>query len=140
MEGYMKNYYDALVENLEVYNGEYASFINHGPSLFNLLCGLLEKDISQNLRKDVCVAIGYYVVPMDVIPEQVYGPHGYVDDVYLSVYVLKRVADEYGYDLLQEVWDKPEDIKTVIDECETQALEILKDEDIEAVLTYAGFK
>ena len=140
MEEYMKNYYDALVENLEAYKGEYASFINHGPSLFNLLCGLLEKDISKDLRKDVCSAIGYYVVPMDVIPEQIYGPRGYIDDVYLSVYVLKLVADECGYDILQEVWDKPEDIKAVMDECETQALEVLKEEDIEAVLTYAGFK
>lgn len=140
MEEYMKNYYDTLVANLNAYSGEYASFINHGPSLFNLLCNLLEKDIPQELRKDVCAAIGYYVVPMDVIPEQIYGPHGYVDDVYLSVFILKLVADECGYDLLQEVWDKPEDIKTVLDECETKALEILKDEDIKAVLTYVGFK
>ena len=140
MEEYMKNYYVTLVENLNAYSGEYASFINHGPSLFNLLCNLLEKDIPQELRKDVCAAIGYYVVPMDVIPEQIYGPHGYVDDVYLSVFILKLVADECGYDLLQEVWDKPEDIKTVLDECETKALEILKDEDIKAVLTYVGFK
>lgn len=140
MKEEMKSYYDTLVENLDNYDGEYDSFINHGPTLFNLLCGLLEKDISQDLRKEVCGAIGYYVIPMDVIPEQIYGPYGYVDDLYLSVYVLKLVAEEYGYDFLQEVWDKPEDIKTVLDECETKALEILKDEDVDAVLTYAGFK
>ena len=77
---------------------------------------------------------------MDVIPEQLYGPHGYIDDVYITVYVLKRVANECGYDFIQKIWDKEEDIKNVIDDCESKALEVLKEDEIEAILNYVGLE
>ncbi|WP_405275808.1 DUF1232 domain-containing protein [Methanobrevibacter sp.] len=140
MTEYLKDYYDTLIENLNAYAGEYDSFINHGPNLYKLLCDILEQDIPQNLRKDICGAIAYYVIPRDVIPEHIYGPQGYVDDVYLSVYVLKLVAEECGYEFIQKIWDKPEDVKDVMAECESKALEILKDDEIEAILSYVGFK
>lgn len=135
-----KDFYDTLVDNLESYNGEYASFIDCGPNLFKLLCDILEYDINKEIRKDICGAIAYYVVPMDVIPEQIYGPYGYIDDIFLSVYALRIVAEEYGYDLIQEIWDKPIDIKNVMDDCYEKALEVLKEEEINAILTYVGLE
>ncbi|MBE6506289.1 MAG: DUF1232 domain-containing protein [Methanobrevibacter millerae] len=135
-----KDFYDTLVDNLESYNGEYAAFIDCGPNLFKLLCDILEYDINQEIRRDICGAIAYYVVPMDIIPEQIYGPYGYIDDIFLSVYALKIVAEEYGYDFIQEIWDKPIDIKNVMDDCYEKALEVLKEEEINAILTYVGLE
>lgn len=78
---------------------------------------------------------------MDIIPEQVYGPYGYIDDIYLSVFVLKRVAKEYDYDFLQLVWNNPDiNIKDVMDECYERSLEVLEEEDINAILEYIGLK
>ena len=134
MEEKFKDFYDTLIENLESYNGEYASFIDCGPNLFKLLCDLLDQDIEQELRLKLCGAIAYYVVPMDVIPEQIYGPYGYIDDIYMSVYALKEVASVYGYEFLQEVWDKDNDIKEVIEECYNKSVEVLEEDDIEAIL------
>ena len=88
----------------------------------------------------MCGAIAYYVVPMDIIPEKEYGPYGYIDDIYLSVRVLRNVAEKYGYDFIQKIWDKPQDIKNVMDDCESKALEVLKEEEITAILTYVGLK
>lgn len=135
-----KDFYDALIENLDSYNGEYASFIDCGPNLFKLMCDLLEYDILQEIRKELCSAIAYYVVPMDIIPEQIYGPYGYIDDIYISVYVLRIVADEYGYDFIQKIWDKPQDIKNVMDDCERKSLEVLKEDEIKSILTYVGLE
>ena len=140
MQGDFKDFYDALVENLESYNGEYASFIDCGPNLFKLMCDILEYDISQDLRKDICGAIAYYVVPMDIIPEKEYGPYGYIDDIYLSVHVLRIVGKEYGYDFIQKIWDKPQDILSVLEDCESKALEVLNEEQIKAILTYVGLE
>lgn len=140
MKEHLKDFYDTLVENLDAYDGEYDAFIDNGPSLFKLLCDILEQDIPKDLRKDVCGAIAYYVIPMDVIPEQIYGPHGYIDDVFLSVYVLKLVVNECGYDFIQKIWDKSEDIKAVMEECESKALKVLKEDEIEAILNYVGLK
>ena len=136
----LKDFYDTLIENLDSYNGEYASFIDCGPSLFKLMCDILEYDINQEIRRDLCGAIAYYVVPMDVIPEKEWGPYGYIDDIYLSVHVLRNVAEEYGYDFIQKIWDKPQDIKSVMDDCKSKSLEVLKEDQIKAILTYVGLK
>lgn len=140
MEEKFKDFYDTLIENLDAYNGEYASFIDCGPNLFKLLCDLLDQDINQELRLKICGAIAYYVVPMDVIPEQIYGPYGYIDDIYMSVYALRLVADEYGYDFLQDVWDNENDIKEVMDECFDKSKDVLEEDDIDAILSYIGLK
>lgn len=140
MEEKFKDFYDTLIENLDSYNGEYASFIDCGPNLFKLLGDILEYDIPREMRRDICGAISYFVLPMDVIPEKEYGAYGYIDDIFLSVYVLRIVADEYGYDFIQKIWDKPQDIKNVMDDCESKSLEVLKDDQIKAILTYVGLE
>ena len=133
-----KDFYCTLLENLENFDGEYASFIDCGPNLFKLLCDLLDEDIDKEDRIKINAAISYYVVPMDVIPEQIYGPYGYIDDIYITVYVLRNVAEKYGYDLLQEVWDFPNDVKEVMDDCYEKSFEVLEDDQIESILAYVG--
>ena len=131
-----KNYYDTLIKNLETYTGEYESFIDYGPRLFKLLCDLLNSDIDQSLRLPICGAIAYYVTPDDVIPESIYGPYGYIDDIYLSSYVLKMVAENHGWELIQDL--STPDIEEVIGECESKSLEVLNDEEIKSILNYCG--
>ena len=131
-----KNYYDTLVKNLETYTGEYESFIDYGPRLFKLLCDLLNSDIDQSLRLPICGAIAYYVTPDGVIPESIYGPYGYIDDIYLSSYVLKLVAEKHGWELIQDL--STPDIEEVIGECESKSLEVLNDEEIKSILNYCG--
>ena len=48
MENQFKDFYDVLSENLESYQGEYASFIDHGPKLFKLLTKILDDSISKD--------------------------------------------------------------------------------------------
>ena len=138
MEGDFKDFYDTLIENLESYTGEYESFIDYGPSLFKLLCDLLNCDIDPSLRLPICGAIAYYVTPEDVIPEQVYGPYGYIDDIYLSTYVLKLVAKTHGYDFIQNECLYFNNVKDIIEECETKSLEILKEDEINSIIKYIG--
>lgn len=134
-----KDFYYTLKENLESYNGEYASFIDCGPNLFKLLCDVLDEEaIDRETRNEICSAIAYYVVPMDIIPEQIYGPYGYIDDIYITVYVLRNVAEKYGYDLLQEVWDFPNNVKEVMDDCYEKSFEVLEEDQIESILAYVG--
>ena len=137
MESAFKNYYDSLIENLETYSGEYESFIDYGPSLFKLLCDLLKSEVDYSLKLPICAAIAYYVTPDDVIPENVYGPYGYIDDIYLSSYVLKMVAERHGFDFIQER-TSVSDIEEIINECESKSLEILKDDEIKSIIEYAG--
>lgn len=136
MEAKFKDFYDTLLDNLENYTGEYESFIDYGPELFKLLCELLNNDIDNSLRLPICGAIAYYVNPYDIIPEQIYGPYGYIDDIYLSSYVLKMVAEKHGYELLQE--HSSSNIEEIINECEAKSIEILKDDEIKSIISYVG--
>ena len=134
-----KDFYDTLIENLDGYDGEYAYFINCGPNLFNLLCNLLsQKEISREMRLEISAAIAYYVAPDDIIPEEIYGPYGYIDDIFLIVYVLRKIADTYGYDFLQKSYRGFENIQDVMDECFENALEILSENQINSILSYVG--
>ena len=133
-----KDFYCTFRENLEHYNGEYASFIDCGPNLFKLLCDVLEEEVlDKESRLEISAAISYYVVPMDVIPETIYGPYGYIDDIFVSVYVLRKVAKEFGYDFLQNLWKHETDVKEVMDDCYDNSLELLEDK-VHAVLSYVG--
>ena len=133
-----KDFYDTLVENLDGYEGEYAYFINCGPNLFNLLCDLLsQNEINRQMRLEISAAIAYYVAPDDIIPEEIYGPYGYIDDIFVSVYVLRKVAKEFGYDFLQNLWKHETDVKEVMDDCYDNSLELLEDK-VHAVLSYVG--
>ena len=122
MNKQFKDFYDTLLENLDSYDGEYESFINYGPNLFKLLCDLLNCEIDNSLRLPICGAIAYYVTPDDVISEQIYGPYGYIDDIYLASYVLKMVASHHGYDFLQK--NCSFEVEPIVKECENKSLEI----------------
>ena len=136
MNKQFKDFYDTLLENLDNYNGEYESFINYGPNLFKLLCDLLNADIDVSLRLPICGAIAYYVTPDDVISEQIYGPYGYIDDIYLASYVLKMVADKHGYDFLQQ--NSNFEVEPIVKECELKSLEILNKDEVESIIGYIG--
>lgn len=137
MEATFKDFYDTLVENLEGYTGEYESFIDFGPALFKILCELLNRDVDYDLKLPICGAIAYYVTPEDVIPENVYGPYGYIDDIYVSSYVLKMVGERHGYEFIQDV-SSLDGIRDIIFECEEKSLEILKDDEVQAIIEYIG--
>lgn len=133
-----KDFYDTLIENLNSFDGEYAGFIDYGPNLFNLLCDLLsQKEIKKDMRLEISAAIAYFVVPDDIIPEEIYGPYGYIDDIFISVYILRKVADEFGYEYLQNLWKHESNVKEIMDDCYDNSLELLEDK-VYTILVYVG--
>ena len=133
-----KDFYDTLIENLNSFEGDYASFIDCGPNLFNLLCDLLsQKEIKKDMRLEISAAIAYFVAPDDIIPEEICGPYGYIDDIFISVYILRKVADEFGYDYLQNLWKHDSNVKEIMDDCYDNSLELLEDK-VYPILVYVG--
>ena len=118
-----KDFYDTLIENLNSFEGDYASFIDCGPNLFNLLCDLLsQKEIKKDMRLEISAAIAYFVAPDDIIPEEIYGPYGYIDDIFISVYILRK---------------HDSNVKEIMDDCYDNSLELLEDK-VYPILVYVG--
>jgi uncharacterized membrane protein YkvA (DUF1232 family) len=99
----MKNYYDFLKYELDNFQGDFDSFILYIPDFFKLLCNLLDEDFDKQDRRIINSALAYFVVPNDVILEEIYGPMGYVDDVFVCVKVLKKLQEKYGLEKLATV-------------------------------------
>lgn len=134
-----KEFYDALKENLDSYNGNYSAFIDYGPMLYKLLSRLIMHygdKLDQEDKLHISAAIAYYVVPLDVIPEQEYGPYGYIDDIYISSYVLIEIIEKYGYEEVNKLWDEVEILSDVIEECYEKSVILL--DDTEKILKYVG--
>ncbi|MEL7672007.1 YkvA family protein [Methanobacterium sp.] len=140
MDGQFKDYYDILRENLDSYRGKYDRFIDYGPEMYKLLTDILnEENIEPDARLKICAAIAYFVAPFDVIPEQIYGPQGYVDDIYLCGYVINDLANSLGWDILEDAWQGDEELKEVLNESYSKSKEILG-EKTEEILIYVGLK
>ncbi len=138
METKFKDFYDILVENLESFNGEYASFIDYGPQLFKLLSDLLGYEgLKSQLKLKISAAIANYVVPMDVIPETVYGAYGYIDDIFITTYVIRLLADVYGYKFLENYWEGEDDLENVVELCYERSKDVLREKTTD-VLNYVG--
>ena len=104
MSDEFKVYYDYLKEELERYRGDYAEYLFYLPELFKLLCEVLTAELAKADRLRVSAALGYFVAPRDVIHDEVYGPAGYVDDMFLCCYVLNKLEKKYGNKFLKKYW------------------------------------
>ena len=127
----MKEYYDFLKEELENFDGDFDKFILYIPEFFKLLCSLLdEESIDVEDRRKINSALAYFVVPNDVIPENIYGPMGYVDDIFACCVVLKQLKKKYGLNILRKHWDNDEDFETVLKTCYDQSIKLLEEQSL----------
>ena len=75
------------------------------PDLFHLLCRLAaDGDVPLLVRGRLLAAVTYFVSPLDLVPEALLGPAGYVDDVALAAWVLQSVVSAAGPAVLRKHW------------------------------------
>jgi len=98
---------DILRENTENYIGEHKEYIQNAYPVYMLCCHLLnDNNIRQPDRIKLFAAIGYFVIPHDVYPEDELGPIGYIEDILLCIYIIRGIEKIYGFEILQEYWEK----------------------------------
>jgi uncharacterized membrane protein YkvA (DUF1232 family) len=88
-----------LQEEVAGYEGEHAELISKAPAFLRLLTGILEDPLLPGrLRPLVMMAIAYFALPMEIIPEDLEGPHGYIDDIFLTAWVADQLHSRMGSD------------------------------------------
>jgi uncharacterized membrane protein YkvA (DUF1232 family) len=112
----MKPFDKLLDEDIAGYEGRHDDIIYQAPALYRLLCALLDDPLlPRRLRPLVLAAIAYFVLPADVIPDDIYGPEGYLDDIWLACHVADIVRKEVASDrILEENWDGELAIETLL--------------------------
>ena len=140
------DYYQTLKEMIE--NARFESVdldhcVLYIPDLFRLLCTLLNEDISQDDRVMINCAIAYIAVCDDVVPEDIYGVKGLMDDLYVVCLVVKQLIKKY-HGIVKKDWTNSiddEPLETLLDKCYEKGYSSLEEEGlVHKVLKYAGLE
>ena len=85
------------------------------PDVFILLVRLaFDREVPASARAMIGGALAYFILPMDLFPEAMFGAAGYVDDLVLATAVL---AHAFGGELepyARKHWSGPEDVRKVL--------------------------
>jgi len=96
------------------------------PDVFILLVRLtLDKEVPKPARVLVGGALAYFIMPLDLFPEAILGPIGYMDDLVLATAVL---AQAFGGDLepyARKHWSGSEDLRIVLRDISESAHSLL---------------
>ncbi|MFQ5932087.1 MAG: YkvA family protein [Nitrospiraceae bacterium] len=133
-------FYELLRENLAGYRGDFDEIVLLAPDFFRLLTNLLEDSrVPAEARRLINAAIAYFVAPYDVEPEEVYGPRGYLDDLYLCAYVVRELRSLLPDSVLEEAWEAEFDLLPTADAVYDKAGAALG-EKTDSVLRYVGLR
>jgi uncharacterized membrane protein YkvA (DUF1232 family) len=103
---------------------KHAQILLLAPDLFHLLTRLMFDSRIPALEKaKLGGVLAYFISPIDLLPEALLGPAGYVDDVALAAYALSRLINGGHGEVAKELWAGDGDLLQVV----AQILEVADD-------------
>jgi len=137
----MKSFDELLLDDIRAYEGRHDDLIYQAPALYRLLTRLLDDPaLPGRLRPLVLAAIAYFILPADIISEDLYGPYGYLDDIFLCAFVAEQVRRQTGSDrLLTENWDGEGPLLPFLHDILSQEQGLLGGKG-EQILDYIGYR
>lgn len=94
---------------------KYAEYVLATPDIFHLLSKLtLDSRVSLKNKAKLAGAIVYFISPIDIIPEALLGPVGYIDDLGLAAYVIQSILDDAGHEVVHEHWAGEKEILDLV--------------------------
>ncbi|MBN1356187.1 DUF1232 domain-containing protein [bacterium] len=76
-----------------------------GPDLLHLCIHLVrDPEVPARHKAKLAAAIAYFISPLDLLPEAVFGPFGYLDDIALTAYVLNGLLNEVPEHVIDRHW------------------------------------
>ncbi len=134
--------FDALLEkDIAGYSGDFSELIRQAPALYRLMTRLLDdRSLPSRISPLVIAAIAYFILPEDVIPEEKYGPLGYVDDIYLCAFVADQVIRETGSEeIITRNWDGTTPAIPLIGEILSREKDLIGDKK-DRIMEYIGYE
>ena len=111
----MRNAIRGYLENTGTLAGKTGEYLLLAPDVFVLLWRLIN-DSRVNAKNKVMLGSGlaYYFFPLDIMPEGILGPAGYIDDLVFAVYLLNKLLSDTDAQVLREHWSGSEDVLQTI--------------------------
>ena len=138
--GEYQGFEESLRQRIAKYEGPKREMLTHAPDLFRTLADLLEDPrVPRECRGPICAGIAYFVVPFDVVAEEIFGPEGYLDDLFLAADVLLRVRPDLPPGVLEECWRLPGPADEVLADIHRRTAAELGDR-TKAIFDYVGLE
>ncbi|HLA80886.1 MAG TPA: DUF1232 domain-containing protein [Thermoleophilia bacterium] len=137
----MRSFDSLLEEEIAAYEGRHDDLIFQAPAFYRLLVSLLDDPrLPNRLRPLVLSAVAYFILPADIVPEDIYGPYGYADDIFLCAFVGDKVRTGLGSDaILTENWEGEGEIIPLIGDILASEVDLIQGERGK-MLKYIGFE
>jgi uncharacterized membrane protein YkvA (DUF1232 family) len=136
----MKTFDQLLEEDIDFYEGRHDDLIYQAPAFYRLLVNILDDPILPlKLRPLVLSAVAYFILPADVIPEDLHGPYGYVDDIFLCAFVANQIRENVGDEVLVGNWDGEAPLIELIEDILESEAELIGEEKSK-LLNYIGYE
>ncbi len=137
----MKDIDILLEEDTADYQGEYQDIIRQAPGFYRLMTNLLEEPaLLGRFRPLVLAAIAYFVLPTEIYPEDLEGPMGYIDDIFLCALVADQIRRELrNEEILKENWEGSKPLLPLLQDILSQLGDQIGDKR-ELILWYIGYE
>jgi len=94
---------------------KYTDYLLLAPDLFHLLIRLsIDSDVPQTEKANLALAIAYFISPIDLVPELLVGPIGFLDDVAVATAALNGMINRTGAKIVSKHWAGDEDLLMLI--------------------------
>ena len=136
IENESKVYSEMVDDIFSRYEGKYKSLLRNIPRFFNLLQKVYtSKELTWEAKFKINSCFSYFAIPEDFIPDDG-GPEGYLDDLFVCVYVLDELSTEYPI-LINEMWEFDDNIMELIPLVLGDTIDLL-DEKGDDILGFTG--
>jgi uncharacterized membrane protein YkvA (DUF1232 family) len=114
-----QDFYIKLRKKIEKYlrehDNKYADYLLLAPDLFHLLVKLsLDDRVPTEKKAKFALVIAYFISPLDLLPELLLGPLGYLDDIALTAYVINQYINDTDSSVVRELWAGDQDILSTL--------------------------
>jgi uncharacterized membrane protein YkvA (DUF1232 family) len=136
----MEAFDELLEKDVHGYTGPHSDIIIQAPQFFQLMEGILaDEETPDRIKPFITAAISYFIAPVDIIPEAIHGPIGYIDDIFLCAFTADLVASVIGgTEVLRRNWMGQGDIVEFIARILASEKDLIGDKGGN-IISYAGF-
>lgn len=134
-------FYTFLLQEVKDFEdrGEDVSLIKDLPDFFKLLSDMLDyEEVDKDSRLLINSALAYFISPDDVLPDDVYGVEGYIDDLFVCTFVLKKLYKYYSV-LMKKLWISNAKLEETLENVYIQSKLYLEEKNlVERILRYSA--
>ena len=85
--------------------GTFTPYLLFAPDLFHLLVkSMFDERLDAKSKTLVGSGILYFITPLDVLPEGLVGPGGFIDDIIVATFVVNMLLNKFKPEVIEEHW------------------------------------